>query len=234
MAAFGKGRGITMAAGSFLPRKMSTAPALPSLSSTSGAPLTMEENLALRRRHLAPSQKIHYDGEQGGPLHLSRGEGAYLYDTHGVRHLDCVNNVAHVGHCHPLVVAAATRQLSTLNTNSRYVHDNITRLAAALAATLPAPLSSVFFVNSGTEANDLAMRLVRNHTKRHSIYCVDGAYHGHSIATLSISPYGKYALAESAPGAVKLMQPDVYRLGLTEEETTKRALRQYRDMLDSR
>jgi 4-aminobutyrate aminotransferase-like enzyme len=213
---------------------MSSAAAVASSPRASRVPLTTEENLALRRRHLAPSQKIHYDGVEGGPLHLSRGEGAYLYDINNVRHLDCVNNVAHVGHCHPRVVAAASAQLGTLNTNSRYVHDNISRLAEALAATFPGPLSSVFFVNSGTEANDLAMRLLRNHTKRQTIYCVDGAYHGHSIATLSISPYSKYAVAESSPGAVKLMQPDVYRLGLTEAETTQMALDQYREMLDSR
>lgn len=125
------------------------APATP--ASVGEVSLTTEENLTLRRRHLAPSQRIHYDGTDAGPLHLERGEGAYLYDINNVRHLDCVNNVAHVGHCHPSVVAATARQLAKLNTNSRYVHDNISRLAAALAAKFPEPLSSVFFVNSGTE-----------------------------------------------------------------------------------
>ena len=181
-------------------------------------PLTTDENLALRKRFLAPSQKMHYDGSEAGPLHLTRGRGAYLYDTDGAAHLDCVNNVAHVGHCHPRVVAAATRQLETLNTNSRYVHDNIARLAAALTATLPAPLDTVFFVNSGTEANDLAIRLARKRTGRQQMVCVDGAYHGHSVATLAVSPYSKYAEAEASGGTAVLSQPDVYRLGLSDEQ----------------
>ena len=150
--------------------------------------LTYEENRALRARHLAPSLKAHYDGSPAGPLKLASGRGAYLYDMEGKRYLDCVNNVCHVGHCHPRIVQAASAQLAMLNTNSRYLHDNIVHLAQRLTALMPGPLEVAVFVNSGTEANDLALRMARNHTGRRDVLCVDGAYHGNSAATLAISP----------------------------------------------
>ena len=86
------------------------------------------------------------------------------------------------------VVAAASVQLGKLNTNSRYLHDNIVHLAQRLTALMPRPLEVAIFVNSGTEANDLALRLARNHTGMRDVFCVDGAYHGNSAATLAISP----------------------------------------------
>ena len=150
--------------------------------------LTYEQNHVLRARHLAPSLKTHYAGSPGGPLKLASGRGTYLMDVQGNRYLDCVNNVCHVGHCHPRVVRAASAQLATLNTNSRYLHDNIVHLAQRLTALMPRPLEVAIFVNSGTEANDLALRLARNHTGMRDVFCVDGAYHGNSAATLAISP----------------------------------------------
>jgi ethanolamine-phosphate phospho-lyase len=89
----------------------------------------------------------------------------YLYDEDGRRYLDAYNNVAHVGHCHPRVLAAATEQMRLLNTNTRYLHDLIIRYAERLTATLPDSLSVCYFVNSGSEANELAVRLARAHTK---------------------------------------------------------------------
>eukprot|EP00937_MAST-01D_sp_MAST-1D-sp2_P005793 g5793.t1 len=189
-------------------------------------------NLELRRTHLAPSLKAHYEDTEAGPLKVSHGIGAYLYDTNGREYVDCVNNVCHVGHCHPRVIAAATQQLATLNTNTRYLHDNIVRLATEIVATMPDPLSVAFFTNSGTEANDLALRLARNKTARRTAYCVDGAYHGHSAATLAVSPYGKYsALEADSQQSVKLMMPDRYRLGLPEPAVTALALAEYRGHL---
>ena len=189
--------------------------------------LSFEENTRLRKEHLAPSVKAHYDNTDAGPLHLAFGEGQYLYDTDGRRYLDCVNNVCHVGHCHPRVVQAATLQLGTLNTNSRYLHDNIVRLAEELTSTMPDKLKTVFFTNSGSEANDLALRLARVHTGRTDVYCVDGAYHGHTAATLAISPYSKYSAVETPEGVVKLSQPDAYRRGKRAEDVTEECTREY-------
>jgi hypothetical protein len=103
------------------------------------------------------------------PLEITRGDGAYLYEPNGRNYLDLVNNVAHVGHCHPRVVEAGQRQMAMLNTNTRYVNQNAIEFARALAGTMPDPLSVVFFVNSGSEANDLALRLARNHTQARPI-----------------------------------------------------------------
>jgi ethanolamine-phosphate phospho-lyase len=189
-------------------------------------PLSFEESLELRKRHLSPSQKLHYAGTPAGPLKLITGRGQYMYDDTGKEHLDCVNNVCHVGHCHPRVVRAASEQLSILNTNSRYLHDNIVVLAKRVAASMPDPLEIVFFVNSGSEANDLALRLARNHTRQDDVYCVDGAYHGNTQGCLSISPYGKYANMRKVKN--KLMAPDTYRLGLSDEEVTKRCVAEFK------
>ena len=111
--------GLSTAPGSLsLPSQRLERPA-PStgLEALKRAPLTFEENRMLRNRHLAPALKMHYDGSRAGPIKLAYGEGQYLYDTDGVRYLDCVNNVCHVGHCHPRVVKAAAQQLATLNTS---------------------------------------------------------------------------------------------------------------------
>ena len=193
-----------------------------SLPSHQRPELSIEENLFLRHRHLAPALKAHYTGSEGGPLKLINGRGQYLYDSNHDQYLDLVNNVCHVGHCHPRVVTAASVQLGRLNTNSRYLHDNIVRLSQELTATMPDQLTTCFFVNSGSEANDLALRLARNHTSRQRVACVDGAYHGNSTATLEISPYSRYAAVEKPKDIIKLMQPDAYRMGLPEHEVTAR------------
>lgn len=123
------------------------------------------------------------------PLHIVRGEGAYLYDAQGRAYLDLVNNVAHVGHGNPHVVAAGARQAETLNTNTRFLHDAIVEYARSLVATLPDPLSVVFLVNSGSEANDLAIRLAHAHTRARGWLTLRHAYHGHTASVVDISPY---------------------------------------------
>ena len=123
------------------------------------------------------------------PLHIVRGEGAYLYGADGREYLDLVNNVAHVGHCHPRVVEAGARQMAVLNTNTRYLHGSVIDYARRLAATLPDPLHVCFFVNSGSEANDLALRLAAAHTAREDVIVLDHAYHGHLRSTIALSPY---------------------------------------------
>ncbi|MEZ4606551.1 MAG: aminotransferase class III-fold pyridoxal phosphate-dependent enzyme, partial [Deinococcales bacterium] len=144
-----------------------------------------EALLKSRRAHLGKMLSISYKQ----PLKIVRGEGAYLYAEDGKSYLDCVNNVCHVGHCHPKVVAAGQRQMAVLNTNTRYLHDNIVDYAERLSTTLPGPLSVCFFVNSGSEANDLALRLARNYTAQNDMVVIDHAYHGHTGRLIDVSPY---------------------------------------------
>ena len=147
------------------------------------------------------------------PLEITRGEGAYLYEPNGRNYLDMVNNVAHVGHCHPRIVAAGQRQMAMLNTNTRYINQNAIEFARALASTMPDPLSVVFFVNSGSEANDLALRLARNHTGARGMLVLDHAYHGHLSSIIDISPY-KFAGrgGQGRPDFVRVVPtPDSYK-----------------------
>lgn len=138
-----------------------------------------------RKSHLSENLSLAYKE----PLKIVRGAGAYLYDHRGNRYIDMVNNVCHVGHCHPRVVAAGQQQMALLNTNTRYLHDNIVNLSEKLLSTMPSQLSVCMFVNSGSEANELAIRLARNYTGRHGMVVVDGAYHGNTNACIDISPY---------------------------------------------
>jgi 4-aminobutyrate aminotransferase-like enzyme len=131
------------------------------------------------------------------PLHVVRGAAQFLYDADGGAYLDCVNNVAHVGHCQADVADALCEQLHTLNTNSRYLQRHLVDYAAALRATLPPALRVLFWCNSGSEANDLALRLARQHTRRRGVVCVGGAYHGHVSSMIDASPY-KYHRAGGA------------------------------------
>jgi 4-aminobutyrate aminotransferase-like enzyme/Ser/Thr protein kinase RdoA (MazF antagonist) len=162
-----------------------------------------------RRRHLGRSLSISY----AEPLKIVRGRGQFLIEEAGEAYLDMVNNVAHVGHCHPRVVAAGQAQMAELNTNTRYLHDGIVAYARRITATLPPPLSVCFFVNSGSEANDLALRLARSHTGRRDIIAVDVAYHGNLSSLIEISPY-KFdgpGGPGSPPGTWVAEMPDGYR-----------------------
>jgi len=168
-----------------------------------------DEIVSIRRNHLGRNLSISYSQ----PLKIVRGRSQYLYDDKGRRYLDLVNNVCHVGHCHPGVVAAAQRQMAELNTNTRYLHDNVAEYGLRLTSTFPDPLDVCFFTNSGTEANDLALRLARAHTGSKEIIVLDHAYHGHSPSLVEISPYkcegpGGEGLAEHAH---KVPMPDPYR-----------------------
>jgi 4-aminobutyrate aminotransferase-like enzyme len=165
--------------------------------------------LALRRRHVGPSFSLSYRR----PLEIERGRMQYLYDKSGRAYLDCVNNVAHVGHCHPHVVEAAQRQIETLNTNTRYLHDHVAVYAQRLASLFPDPLQVCYFVNSGSEANELALRLARTYTGRHDMIAVAGGYHGHTTSLVELSPY-KHA-GPGGAGAPEWLHvvpcPDLYR-----------------------
>ncbi len=143
------------------------------------------KTLEARRRLLGRNLSIAYDN----PLKIVRGSMQYLYDDEGRQYLDAYNNVAHVGHCHPKVVEAGLQQMQTLNTNTRYLHDTILTYAERLTSTLPEPLSVCYFVNSGSEANELALRLARAHTKARDMIVLDHAYHGNTTTLVDLSPY---------------------------------------------
>lgn len=123
------------------------------------------------------------------PVKLVRGWKQYLFDSGGQKYLDAYNNVPHVGHCHPRVVGAMHSQAARLNTNTRYLGDEINQYAEALAATMPAGLEVCYFVNSASEANELALRMARAKTGGYDLIVLEGAYHGHTTSLIDISPY---------------------------------------------
>eukprot|EP01059_Diplonema_ambulator_P005320 TRINITY_DN15057_c0_g3_i1.p1 TRINITY_DN15057_c0_g3~~TRINITY_DN15057_c0_g3_i1.p1 ORF type:complete len:808 (+),score=292.34 TRINITY_DN15057_c0_g3_i1:32-2425(+) len=193
---------------------------------------TKDELLAFRRAHCPKTLSIQYKD----PLKIVRGRGYHLIDEQGVRYLDCVNNVCHVGHCHPRVVAAGQRQMNELNTNTRYLSDNIVRYIKELLTTMPEGLDHVFLVNSGTEANELAHRLATTFTKREHMLVVDHAYHGHSTSLIKVSPYkfrdqGK----QEAPATTSCVDmPDVYRGTYTTDEHGADAAVLYANQVDAK
>ena len=170
----------------------------------------MPEVLAPRRRaDLGPSLSVSYRR----PLSIVRGQGTWLIDHTGRAFLDAVNNVAHVGHAHPHVVDAIARQAAVLNTNTRYLHRTILDYAERLAGLFPDPLSVVYLTNSGSEANELALRIARTATGRRDVIAVDWGYHGNTQACVDISAY-KFNRKGGAgrPEHTHLAQlPDPYR-----------------------
>ena len=144
------------------------------------------ENLKeFRKNNLGKSLSLSYDK----PLEIVRGEGPYLFDDLGQCYLDTVNNVAHVGHENTKVVLAGQKQMAVLNTNTRYLHAEILNYAKELLATFPPELSVVHFVNSGSEANELAMRMAKTATKQKDILALDWGYHGNTQGCIDISAY---------------------------------------------
>jgi 4-aminobutyrate aminotransferase-like enzyme len=141
------------------------------------------ELLRRRRRALADTYELFYDD----PVELVRGEGIHLYDSSGRRYLDCYNNVASVGHAHPRVVEALTNQAWLLNTHTRYLHRSVVELAERLAGKLGRGLSSSVFVCTGSEANDLAVRMARLFTGSEGIVVNDHSYHGGTGLTQALS-----------------------------------------------
>ncbi len=145
----------------------------------------LSETLAGRKVFLGKNLSVSYRR----PLKIVRGRMQYLYDETGRAYLDTYNNVPLVGHSHPRVVRAAQEQLGVLNTNTRYLHDNVVRYAERLTRRMPEPLRVCYFLNSGSEANELALRLARAHTRQECIIVLEHAYHGHTNTLIDISPY---------------------------------------------
>ncbi|WP_445490901.1 aspartate aminotransferase family protein [Rhodopseudomonas sp. RCAM05734] len=159
-----------------------------------------------RERLLGPAYRLFY----AHPVHLVRGEGVWLYDADGSAYLDVYNNVASVGHCHPHVVAALSKQAATLNTHTRYLTDGILDYAERLLALLPQELAHVMFTCTGSEANDLAYRAAKAFTGGTGVIVTELAYHGVTIAISEMSP----SLGDGiklAPHVRTVPAPDAYR-----------------------
>lgn len=159
-----------------------------------------------RQRVLGTAYRLFYDN----PLHIVRGEGVWLYDAAGERYLDAYNNVASVGHSHPRVVAAIAEQAAMLNTHTRYLHDGVVEYAERLVATFPSALSQAMFTCTGSEANDLALRIARSHTGASGVIVTELAYHGVTAAVAAVSP----SLGKTVPLGVDVRAvsaPDTYR-----------------------
>ncbi len=193
---------------------------------------SFEETLEHRRELLGGNLSISYRR----PLKIVRGWRQHLYDDTGRAYLDVFNNVPLVGHGHPRVTEAVCRQLGLLNTNTRYLHDTILRYAERLVALLPSPLRVCYFVNSGSEANELAIRMARTHTRADDVVVLENAYHGNTGTATDISPYkfngpgggGRKPWVHVAPIPDDYRGP--YRRG--EPDLAKRYARQVAQLLD--
>lgn len=144
----------------------------------------LQRELARRAATFGAYSVLVYDK----PLRMVRGEGAWMVDADGRRYLDVYNNVPSVGHCHPRVVEAIARQAAALNTNTRYLHDGVHTYAERLLASLPEPISNIVFTCTGSESNDLALRIARTVTGGEGFVVTETAYHGNTAAVTDVSP----------------------------------------------
>lgn len=164
--------------------------------------------LERRARLLGPTYRAFYRS----PIHLVRGSGVWLYDAQGRKYLDAYNNVASVGHCHPRVVEALSGQAATLNTHTRYLSEIILDYAERLLGTLPSHLGHAMFTCTGSEANDLAIRIAQHSTGNTGVIITDFAYHGATIATAQLSPAAVGAAGVPARHRA-VAAPDTFRDG---------------------
>jgi 4-aminobutyrate aminotransferase-like enzyme len=144
---------------------------------------TTKDILERRSRLLGPNVSTFYEE----PVHLVRGDGVWVWDADGRKYLDCYNNVPHVGHCHPHVVEAICRQASTLNTHTRYLHEGILNYVERLTGTFDADLSTAIMTCTGSEANDIALRMAEAVTGKRGIIATDHTYHGNTTAVSHLS-----------------------------------------------
>jgi 4-aminobutyrate aminotransferase-like enzyme len=178
-----------------------------------------------RERLLGPNNAHFYDN----PVHFVRGEGVWLYDHKGRKYLDCYNNVPHVGHCHPRVVEAICRQTKTLNIHSRYLHENVLEYAERLTATFDKSLNTMLYTCTGSEANDVALRMAQAVTGNKGLIVTDFTYHGNTalvmeLATLLPREDGTNLYLRSIPA------PDSYHLERGERTTEEMASRVMRHL----
>ena len=163
------------------------------------------EMIKRRQEHLGGSILFYHD-----PVHLVRGEGVWLYDEEGKKYLDCYNNVASVGLCNPTVVDALTTQAKLLNTHTRYLHNNVIDYAEKLAGLMPDPLQVCMFTCTGTEANDLAMRIARTVSGNNGGIVMEASYHGNSTLINEMSTV-TYPANERPSHVVAVEPPNTYR-----------------------
>lgn len=185
----------------------------------------MTDLLQRRATRLGPNLSTFYEE----PVHLVRGEGVWLWDAEGRKYLDCYNNVPHVGHCHPHVVEAIARQAATLNTHTRYLHEAILDYGDRLTATLGHDLEQLILVCTGSEANDIALRMAQAVTGNTGIIATDNTYHGNTSAVSQLSTrrppiggYGDHIRLVPAPNSVDPVggdlqtQPDAFAADVDE------------------
>jgi 4-aminobutyrate aminotransferase-like enzyme len=173
--------------------------------------------LERRQRLLGSSYRLFYDD----PVHVVRGEGVWLWDADGRRYLDMYNNVPHVGHCHPRVVDAICRQAGILNTHTRYLHETILDYAERLTARFEPDLDVALFCCTGSEANELAMRIARKHTGGTGMIVTSFAYHGNTRATFEIST-SDISADERPDHVATIAVPDAYRGRYTGRDAGRR------------
>lgn len=189
-----------------------------------------KELITYRKQHLGKSLSLQYKK----PIKMVRGAGQYLMDQYGRKYLDTVNNVAHVGHEHASVVKAGQQQMALINTNSRYLHENINELAKELIETLPPELNVLHFVNSGSEANELAIRMVKASTGQRDIIASEVGYHGNTNRCIDISSYkfdGKGG--QGAPEHTHIFPlPDTFRGKYTGDDAANKYVEEVQKQID--
>ncbi|MDT8401372.1 MAG: aminotransferase class III-fold pyridoxal phosphate-dependent enzyme [Bacteroidales bacterium] len=146
---------------------------------------TADETLVMRKKYFAENLGLSYRR----PVKIVRGYMQYMYDWEGQKYLDAYNNVPHIGHCHPEIIEAAYEQMKILNTNTRYLNDRLDEFSSLLLGTFKKPLEVCFFLNSASEANELALRLAFTYTGLKEVIVLEGAYHGNTNTLVDISPY---------------------------------------------
>ncbi|OEK01654.1 aminotransferase class III [Roseivirga sp. 4D4] len=178
----------------------------------------IEEVLSKRKRVTGSNVSVSYKT----PIYMESAAFQYMFDRYGNTYLDAYNNIPHVGHQHPVVVEAAQQQIGKLNTNTRYLYDSLQEYAEQLLGKFPATLSKVFFVNSGSAASDLAIRLAQNFTQKQAIAVMEHGYHGNTRLGIDISHY-KYGGSGGSGKVDQIIEasiPNVYRSKFGEGENT--------------
>ncbi len=168
-----------------------------------------QDDIKRRNRFLSTSFSLSYQA----PIRMKQAAFQYMYDTEGHTFLDAYNNIMLAGHCHPKIVRAGQKMMSRLNTNTRYLYDELADYSEKLLARFPHPLTKVFFVNSGSAASDLALRLATGHTKRDRIMVLEHGYHGHTMAAIDASHYKYNHKGGRKRHIIQLPLPKVFRSG---------------------
>ncbi len=171
-----------------------------------GLDAELESLIARRQATFGASSVLVYQR----PIRMVRAERVWMFDADGRRYLDVYNNVASVGHCHPRVVEAIAKQAATLNTNTRYLYDNVHDYAERLLKTFPARLSNIVFTCTGSESNDFALRLTKSFTGGAGFVVTETAYHGNTEAVTEVSP-SSFKTRSVPPHVRTVPAPDLYR-----------------------